>query len=150
MSFEMNPFPFIEKLINEHGSAAILGQQLALAKDEFSALERQVGEFQAKIAKLEAQLEIERTNHNEIKHELQRLKDEHSEEIRIHKLVEFRRGIRTGNKWTAFCPKCHLPVTDSQYFGRWIIKCTGGCGWMTPVVGLDIGNLIKELDAKPV
>jgi hypothetical protein len=36
----MNPIGYIEKLINEHGSAAILGQQLAFAKDQFSALER--------------------------------------------------------------------------------------------------------------
>jgi hypothetical protein len=37
---------YIEKLINEHGSATILSQQLALAKDEFARLERKKEELQ--------------------------------------------------------------------------------------------------------
>jgi hypothetical protein len=133
----MNPIGYIEKLINEHGSAAILAQQLEFAKDQFSALERQVSEFQSKtekfeaqIAKLEAKLEIEQTNHKETKQDLQRFKDEHAEEIIIHKMVEFRRGKRTSGKWMGFCPKCHLPATGVFHPGDSpIVYCSGLCGW---------------------
>ena len=110
----MNPLDAIEKLITEHGSAAILSQQLAFAKDQFAVLERRVAEFQAKIAKLEAQLEIEHSHHKETQQELQRLKDEHSEEVRVHSSMEFRRGKRTGNEWLAFCPVCHAPADLSS------------------------------------
>ena len=122
----MNPFDAIEKLITEHGSAAILTQQLNFAKDKYAALEKEV-------AKLEAKIEIEHSNHVETKQELQRLKDEHAEEIRVHSMVEFRRGKRTGGKWLAFCPKCHLPAHDSaaedRFDGRVCACCTAQCGW---------------------
>ncbi len=59
----MNIFDGIEKLITEHGSAAILNQQLAFAKEQFTYLERQVSDLQIKIGKLEAQLEREQLDH---------------------------------------------------------------------------------------
>jgi hypothetical protein len=140
----MNPFSAIEKLINEHGSAAILGQQLEFARDQFSALERQVADFQSKAAKFEAQLEIERANYNEIKQDFQRLKDEHAEDIRIHNLVEFRRGKRTGQKWMAFCTKCHLPATGGESVtGRNLASCSGCCGWEV-FIKLPLELLVEE------
>jgi ubiquinone biosynthesis protein UbiJ len=45
----------IEKVITEHGSAAILSQQLAFARDQFNALERKVTELQIQVGRLEAQ-----------------------------------------------------------------------------------------------
>ena len=131
----MNPLDAIEKLITEHGSAAILSQQLVFAKDQFTVLERQVGEFQAKIAKLEAQLEIEHSHHKETQQELQRLKDEYSEEVRVHSSMEFRRGKRTGNEWVAFCPVCHAPADLSTG----IVMCANPkCKWhiLFPASGL--------------
>ena len=142
----MNPLDAIERLITEHGSAAILSQQLAFAKDQFSVLERQVGEFQAKTAKLEAQLEIERLNHKETQQQLQRLQEEHSEEIRIHKLIEFRRGKRTNGAWMPFCPKCGLPVYDAVVAGgeRWA-HCSAGCGWFGVELDKDMAAVIAEI-----
>jgi hypothetical protein len=140
----MNPFSAIEKLINEHGSATILGQQLEFARDQYSALERQVTDFQAKAAKLEAQLEIERANHNEIKQELQRLKEEHAEEIRIHRMVELRRGKRTGGVWMAFCPKCHLPAGYDEGSGGLVYCPSGNCGWRA-FPERNIGQIIAEI-----
>jgi hypothetical protein len=137
----MNIFDGIEKLITEHGSAAILSQQLSFARDQFSVLERQVGEFQAKVAKLEAQLEIEHANYKETQQQLQRLQEEHSEEIRVHKSIEFRRGKRTGGSWVAFCPVCHTPA-DTTIF----VKCPNAkCKWELILAGKEIPKLISEL-----
>lgn len=44
-----------EKLINEHGSAAILREQLALVKAQQAALERTSGDAQAKAQQLESE-----------------------------------------------------------------------------------------------
>ena len=38
----MGIFDSIEKLITEHGSAAIIRERLALASDQYAALERQL------------------------------------------------------------------------------------------------------------
>ena len=121
----------IEKLITEHGSAAILREQLELAKQQFSALERQVGDAISKIAKMEAMLELERLAHDKTKQELQQLRDEHSEEIRVHEGIEFRRGKRTAGKWAAFCPICHCPGDTSTG----MVRCANSkCGWQ-PLLG---------------
>jgi len=49
------------------------------------------------------------------------------EEVRIHGTIEFRRGPRTGGKWLAFCPKCHMPVNDTDY--NQMNMCSALCGW---------------------
>ena len=124
----------IEKLINEHGSAVILHERIALAKDQYAALERQVRESLESIATLRVKLEFETNEHEKTKTELMRLKEEHEEEIRIYKAIEFRKGKRTGGKWMAFCPKCHVPAEGGdigvyrENFAR--IVCTAGCGWI--------------------
>jgi len=53
----MNIFDSIERLINEHGSAAILKERLSLAADQYTALERKNAEANARAeaAELRAQ-----------------------------------------------------------------------------------------------
>jgi len=136
----------IEKVITEHGSAAILNQQLAFARDQYAALERQVTELQSKAAKLEAHLEIERTNYAETKQELQRLKDEHAEEIRIHRKsgVEFRRGKRTGGDWSPFCPSCHSPAASFRDVDQ--LRCQSKtCGLNLLVFPQQLPGIYQEL-----
>lgn len=53
----MNPFDLLEKLINEHGSATVLREQLGLAKAEYAALERKHADLKAEQAALQAELE---------------------------------------------------------------------------------------------
>jgi hypothetical protein len=141
---EMNPFSAIEKLINEHGSAAILSQQLEFARDMFSDLERKVSDLQAQVGRLDAQLERERIDHKEAREDLQRLKDEHAEEIRIHRTIEFRRGKRTGGKWLPFCPKCHAPAGMTANHGI-LAGCTANCGWFTQEYKSDLVDIADEL-----
>lgn len=125
----MNIFDGIEKLITEHGSAAILSQQLSFAKDQFIQLERKVSDLQTQAGRLEAQLEREQLDHKKAREDLQRLQEEYAEEICIHSTLEFRRGKRTGGKWLAFCPKCHLPASETTGNQQTRIFCTGNCGW---------------------
>lgn len=144
----MGIFDSIEKLITEHGSAAIISQQLAFARDQFDAMERKVSDLQTQVGRLDAQLERERSDHKQAREDLQRLKDEHAEEIRISKLIEFRRGKRTGGKWMAFCPKCHLPAGDTRSNGAPLVFCTAkfeDCGWQVypPMM---LAQIINELE----
>lgn len=50
----MEPFDTLEKLINEHGSAAILLQRLELAKDQYADLEKKLQASEGKRAEAEA------------------------------------------------------------------------------------------------
>jgi len=130
----MSIFDSIEKLITEHGSAAILSQQLSFAKDQFSDLERKVSDLQIQVGRLEAQLERERADHKQAREDLQRLKDEHAEQVRIFHDVEFRKGSRTGGKWMPFCPKCHLPIVLSRNGGDQPFCSDRTCGWISEMM----------------
>jgi hypothetical protein len=140
----MSIFDSIEKLITEHGSAAILTQQLALAKDQFSHLERKVSDLQTQIGRLEAQLERERTDHKQAREELQRLKDEHTEEVRFHKTVEFRRGKRTGGQWMPFCPTCHHPALHDDSINDYVY-CTI-CAWVSYIQVQNVAEIVSKFD----
>ena len=74
----MSIFDSIEKLITEHGSAALLNQQLAFAKDQFADLERKVSDLQTQKGRLDAQLDHERLDHKQTQQELQQIKAEHA------------------------------------------------------------------------
>lgn len=104
----MGLFDGIEKFITEHGSSAILSQQLEFAKDRFSQLERKVAELQKEIGRLEEDLRRERADKLGFKEELKRLQKEHEEETVVHSFLDWKRGKRTQNKWMPFCPKCHF------------------------------------------
>ena len=72
------------------------------------------------------------------------LAEAQAEEIRIHRTIEFRRGPRTGNKWAAFCPKCHMPadvVGNGVY-----VECTAQCGWASSVVHNEFPAVVAELE----
>jgi hypothetical protein len=135
---------YIEKLINEHGSSAILSQQLSLARDEFSQLERKKSELQIQVGHLEAQLEREKLDRSKAQDELEKLKEIHAEDVLIFRTIEFRRGRRTGRLWVEFCPKCHSPASTREY-GR--ITCSSRCGWVSDVDGQDLQEVHSGLPA---
>lgn len=51
----MGIFQDIERLITEHGSAAILRERLALAAEQYATLEKKVVELQAENARLQSE-----------------------------------------------------------------------------------------------
>ena len=65
----MSIFGEIERLITEHGSAAILRERLALAADQYAALEKKVSELQCENETLRTQLK-QRQRENEKLREL--------------------------------------------------------------------------------
>ncbi len=141
----MSIFDSIEKLITEHGSAAILSQQLAFARDQFDALERKVSELQIQIGRTEALLERERSDHKQEREELQRLEAEHAEEVRIHRSIEFRRGKRTAGRWLAFCPVCHMPASNHE--GSTEVSCSNrACKWVIFLDDIPMSRAIGEVD----
>ena len=79
--------------------------------------------------------------------ELQRLKEEHTEQVLVHTGIEFRRGKRTGGVWVAFCPSCHIPVdTQTAY-----VRCPlPKCGWQVTVGAIvELPKIISKLKDNP-
>jgi hypothetical protein len=121
----------------------ILRERLSLALDQSSDAQRQIAALQTDYGSLKAQLERERSDHEITKQELQELKDKHAEEIRIFRMIEFRRGKRTGGVWAPFCPKCHAPaLTEGEPF----VRCTdGNCKWYTMVSVNSLEEIIGKI-----
>src|SRR5690606_21210344 len=93
---------------------------------------------------LKAQFERERLDHQNTKKELDALHALHFEDVRIHRGIEFRVGGRTGNKWAAFCPNCHLPVRTYSD-GDSTVICSAKCGWWVRP-GVAIGAILDEVE----
>ena len=64
----------LERLINEHGSAAILKERTELANDKYSALESKVSDLTAKISDLESQISVLQNERSELQADNKRLK----------------------------------------------------------------------------
>ena len=120
----------------------IIRERLSLSLDRLTDAEAKIETLQTENGKLQAQLENARFDHKEAQQELQRLKDEHAEEIRIHSTIEFRRGKRTGGQWIAFCPKCHLPAKDIP-----TVRCSEHpkCSWMTLLGSEEVSSIATQL-----
>ena len=72
------------------------------------------------------------------------LADTKSEEIRIHKGIEFKKGPKTGGSWIAFCPKCHCPAQAREDDDN--ISCTDNdCDWYSAVIGANLPRVISEI-----
>ncbi len=126
----------------------IAHERLSLALDRLAETEVKNEALTLEKNSLQAQLDRERRDHKQTCQDLQRLKDEHTEEARIYKMVEFRRGKRTGGKWVAFCPKCHLPAGANKdpAYGTPQIYCNDHhCGWLI-YPGVTLEDILAELE----
>ncbi len=138
----MGLFTYIEKLINEHGSAKILKERLSVVGDQFAESERKNSVLQSENAILKAALENERLKYQKTQQEFQRLRKEQEEEVHISHGIEFRRGKRTGNQWVAFCPKCHMPASIA---GNLPPACSdSGCHWTAEIGAEELLRIMKE------
>jgi regulator of replication initiation timing len=73
-----------EKLINEHGSATILKERIALANDKYSALEKELSTFKAREAELAAENQSLKLDNEKFRQEIQR-RDDECEKKKSHK-----------------------------------------------------------------
>ena len=71
------------------------------------------------------------------------LAEANAEDLRIHGMIEFRRGKRTGDLWLPFCPKCHMPA-GFQAFGI-VVECSAGCGWKSGMTAPEFEIVQSEL-----
>jgi hypothetical protein len=110
----MNIFDGIEKLINEHGSAKILGERLLLAKDQNTAQEKRISE-------LDTQLKQAQTEISTLRQQLQNNREENertTKEIQnFHNLPHliFKPPFYYANgDQIPYCPTCwetdHVPI----------------------------------------
>ena len=121
----MTIFNGIEKLINEHGSAKILGERLLLAKDQNSAQEKRISELEVQLKESEAekttlrsQLQSSQTKSHQL---TQKIKDFHKLPLLNFKTPFF---YANGDP-TPFCPVCweteriqiHLPAPSRSGVG---------------------------------
>ena len=120
----------------------IVRERLSLAFDRLAEAEAKIDALQLQNGSFQAQLERERLDHKQTRDELQRLKDEHAEEVRFHKTIEFRRGKRTGGEWMPFCPKCHLPALHDTKINDYVF-CTG-CEWISYVQVSDLSAVTSK------
>jgi hypothetical protein len=133
------------KIAGKVSGAAMLREQLVLAQARVTQLETENVELKAQGAALEAELKLAREGYDKEKAEHQRLKDEHTEEIRVWKTVEYRKGKRTLDKWQAFCPKCHLPLMVSASYEFDHVSCSADCGWTAAITADEILKFLEYL-----
>lgn len=133
----MEPFDSIEKLITEHGSAAVLKVWNDKLRFEASQMQSRFLDLQLKVRDLEHKLEAA----NEQIRTLNKLNEE---DIQFHDSgIEFRRGKRTNGKWMPFCPKCKLPASTPM-FGTFI-QCSAKCGWQSTLAHNELDAAIEGL-----
>ena len=123
----------------------IVRERLSLAFNRLADAEAKIDALQSQNGSFQAQLERERLDHKQTREELRRLKDEYSEEIRIHKKsgVEFRRGKRTGGEWIPFCPSCHSPAASPRE--DYQLRCQSRtCGMTLLIYPRDLPRISQE------
>lgn len=123
-------------LLSKFSMTALLREQLAVAKARNSELESENKEVRVKFG-------LEQASHQKTREELERLKHEHAEDVRIWQGVEFRRGTRTGGRWTAFCPKCHSPIVRGSVLN---VRCSANCDWSCNLTPEEVNEAIAALN----
>ena len=138
----MNLIDVARDTLKEIPMADSLRERLSLALDQSAGLERQVAVMQMELGKLQALIEVVALDRDKAREELQRLKDEHAEEVILKRAVEFRRGTRTEGEWMAFCPKCHMPAMANEELDA---CCTARCGWQCDVSYHELFRILSRL-----
>ncbi|NUM52987.1 MAG: hypothetical protein HUU46_05025 [Candidatus Hydrogenedentes bacterium] len=99
----MGLFEGLEKLLNEHGSAAILKERISLANDKYSALE-------ARVQSLSSENEALCIENNQFRKQIRDLEEKLARSETNSYL--FKYGIYWDSTGNPFCPRCRLPVSN--------------------------------------
>ena len=127
----------IEKLITEHGSAGILRERIALAEQNYAAL-------QSERDNLKSENQVLRRQLDQAIQEIGGLKSLEEDDVVIHRGIEFRRGHKTAGRWLAFCPVCQMPMRAIEpRFGVVCPKCKSH----SPFKSSELDNVIAEIQA---
>ena len=95
----MGLFDGFEKLINEHGSAAILKERIALANDKYAALEKKLSDSEHRVKQLESEKQAFELDNYKLKEKVRALEEQLAdrqgqrlEEVREKLLVTLSSG----------------------------------------------------------
>jgi hypothetical protein len=122
-----------QKLINEHGSAAILRDNLAFFKTQIEALEKQIKKLEEENTKLIKQLAKDNKN-NPTGASL--------DEFVEHRGSLFKRKPEGGYHLSAYCPKCRCAM-GSGHEG-FPFQCLD-CSFIANFKGAQLAAVIGEL-----
>jgi FtsZ-binding cell division protein ZapB len=132
----------IERLINEHGSAVILKERLALAADQYSSLQKQVVQLQSENERL-------RLDHEECQKQRRALEEELSHIASQQEWTEeagalFKRNADGSWNETPYCPSCKTAMVSP---GRHeLFRCSKkSCGQFASFKGIGLGDVICRL-----
>ncbi len=138
----MGVFDSIEKLINEHGSAVILKERIALAADQYAALEKKIIELQTENERLRLD--------NEECHKQRRTLDEKLSHITAkQEWVEeagalFKKNPDGTYNQTPYCPSCKTAMVSP---GRLeLFRCgKKSCGQFASFAGRQLADVMCRL-----
>ncbi|RJP79260.1 MAG: hypothetical protein C4522_10400 [Desulfobacteraceae bacterium] len=115
----------IEKLINEHGSSKILQERIALANDQYAALEKELSASKTREAQFETENLRLKLDNEQLKTQVRELHDQ------IHEinLLTVKYGVYWDKDGNVYCPKCKTPglkVAWATYVRQQVhgLKCT--------------------------
>jgi hypothetical protein len=124
----------IERLITEHGSAAIMRERLALLADQAKALEQKVKDLEQELAATKKKLgETER----------QLAAKSRADEFLEHRGALFKRKADGSYHQAVYCPICHKPT--GAIIGEMPFACTEKCGWIAAFTPDDLSRVMSEL-----
>ena len=123
----------IEKLINEHGSAAILRERLDLLRDQIEMLEKKAGQLEAE----NAALKNENLN---LKNQVSALTK--PQDFVEHKGALFKRKKAGGYESSAYCRKCKQPMVSFMDIHSFNCK---PCDVTVNFSGEDLPQILMEL-----
>lgn len=121
-----------EKLIVEHGSAAVRGELITLLREQLQLAEKQIGKLEAENVDLKAKLQECQA--------LLKTKASFQDFVEHHGAL-FKRKPGGGYQRTVYCPNCRrVAATIDEDFPY---SCN--CGWAVEFTPNDLDRLLKEL-----
>lgn len=139
----------LEKLINEHGSAAILKERITLANDKHAALEAKVTALEAEKTKLHKEIEDLRLGLRKDEEKIRNLENQLSHNSSLKNYVEeagalFKKNPDGTYNQTPYCPACQTAMVSP---GRHeLFRCgKKSCGQFASFDQLHLGDVIVRL-----
>ncbi|WP_431475209.1 hypothetical protein RVM24_07680 [Marinobacter sp. KM021] len=124
----------IEKLINEHGSSAILKERLELINDKYEALEEKLENSEKENELLRQELELMKAQVN-----TQKIEQAYIE----YKGVKFKRKPSGGFEDSPYCLKCSGGMFALEDFMPFVC---GSCGSTAGFKGSQLKSVLGEVE----
>jgi hypothetical protein len=134
----------VDKLINEHASAAVMKDHLGLLRDRLANVEIQIGELNAAHEKEIRDLKADHAKAiQELKSSYERQKLG-TEQYIEHRGALFKRKGDGNFHEAVYCPRCRIATSPFPPFGRSPYTCN--CGWIATFTPYDLKQVMSELN----